>query len=56
MDIFFTTKDPLDKIITETMPEKKILERVFNVIVGSGSKNATRMIELILDEFSGHNQ
>lgn len=26
MDIFFTTKDPLDKIITETMPEKKILE------------------------------
>ena len=26
MAVFFTTKDPLDKIIAETLPEKKILE------------------------------
>ena len=50
-----TNYKAINTLSTLTKTEKKILERVFNVIVGSGSKNATKMIELILDEFSGHN-
>lgn len=47
-----TTYKALNIIDKLTNTEKKILERVFNIINTTGVKNANRIIEAILDEFS----
>ncbi len=48
-----TSYKALNTIDRLTMTEKRILERVFNVIDGMQIENGKEVIESILNEFSG---